>query len=134
MTYVLTLLLLIVIGFAGYVRINPVPEARFTARPGPSEVGIHKTASGVKVVVPLTDLPEDALSKLTQIILSSPRTTQRGTEPAAFVTRSALWRFPDVAVVWQDGDALHIHSALVYGQSDLGVNSARVSTWIDALR
>lgn len=131
MTYILTLLALIVIGFAIYVRITPIPEDRFTGFPGPMSVGFHESLRGIKVVQPLSEVPNDVLSRINAVILSTERTELRGDDPAAYVTKSALWRFPDVTLVWvQDGN-LHIHAELVYGRSDLGVNSARVRGWLD---
>lgn len=67
-----------------------------------------------------------------------------GADPSqtrAYVQRSALFGFPDVVSVAavdlsENGAArasIAIYSRSVYGYSDLGVNSARVSRWLDAL-
>lgn len=114
------------IGFA------PLDPARFEARPGPDVPGLHEETPGLKAVVPLSELPEGALDQLDAIILATPRTQQVG--EGAYVTRSLIWGFPDITRVWVADDNLHIHGALVYGASDLGVNSARIRGWLDALR
>lgn len=85
---------------------------------------------------------------LKAIIEATPRTTllagslsedspQRSYH-ATYVTRSALWGFPDVTtveVVQADAGALvSMHGRLVYGEADFGVNEARVRAWLDALK
>ena len=122
---------------AAYVRFAPVPQDRFYETPGPMEVGEHTSTGGFKAVVPLADLPEDAEARLLEIIEATPRTEPAGkavARPKAYVTRSALWSFPDVTVVWVEDDALHIHGGLVYGSSDLGVNAKRIQGWLEQLR
>ncbi|RME17294.1 MAG: DUF1499 domain-containing protein [Alphaproteobacteria bacterium] len=130
----IALVLLAFVALAGlWVRLAPLPAERLTARPGPMEPGVHPLTGGVKVVRPLADLPEGAFERLCAIAAATPRTRQVGEDPCAFVTRSRLWGFPDIAVIWvQDGN-LHIHSHLVFGRSDLGVNAARVARWLDRL-
>lgn len=135
MTIVKFLLGLIVLvgGLQAWVRLAPLPPARLTARPGPMEPGVHPMTGGVKVVRPLAELPPNALAKLEAIATATPRTDRKGDEPAAFVTRSLLWGFPDIALIWSDGVTLQVHSHLVFGRSDLGVNAARVARWFAEL-
>lgn len=126
-------LLVVVVALGAWIRLRPLPAGRLTARPGPMEPGVHPFKGGVKVVRPLAELPPDALARLTAIAESWPRTTRVGTDPAAFVTRSKLWGFPDIAVIWTDGDDLHLYSRLVFGRDDFGVNAARAARWFEAL-
>jgi hypothetical protein len=135
MTFVKSLLLLVaLIAIAdAWVRFAPLPRARLSAHPGPMEPGVHPMRGGVKIVRPLADLPPDALDKLARIAAGWPRTKRVGDDPIAFVTRSKLWGFPDIALIWSDGMNLHLHSHLVFGSGDLGVNAARVSRWLQAL-
>ncbi|MGE0419824.1 MAG: DUF1499 domain-containing protein [Acetobacteraceae bacterium] len=56
-----------------------------------------------------------------------------------YVVRSAVFNFPDLVTVAIDpvGDdtaTLTIYSRSVYGHSDLGVNRARIETWLQALQ
>lgn len=56
-----------------------------------------------------------------------------------FVTRSRLWGFPDYttvkSLVLTDGQStLAIHGRARFGQSDLGVNRARVGQWLQLLQ
>lgn len=116
-----------------YVRLAPLPRDRLGVRPGPTEEGVHPKAGGVKIVRPLADLPDDAVAKLAAIAAAAPRTQKVGDDPLAFVTRSRLWGFPDIALIWTDGVNLHLHSHLVFGSGDMGVNAARVARWFDTL-
>jgi uncharacterized protein (DUF1499 family) len=55
-----------------------------------------------------------------------------------YVVRSALFNFPDlvtaqVTAAGPDASTLVLYSRSVYGHSDLGVNRARVTTWLAAL-
>jgi Protein of unknown function (DUF1499) len=135
MTLIKTLAIaIILVGLAQlYVRLSPLPRQRLEDRPGPMEPGVHPMKGGVKVVRPLAGLPPDALARLAEIAAATPRTRQVGDDPLAFVTRSALWGFPDIALIWSDGANLHLHSHLVFGNGDLGVNAARVTRWFEAL-
>jgi uncharacterized protein (DUF1499 family) len=99
------------------------------------EPGRHPLAGGVKQVVALSDLAPDAFARLLAIAADTPRTRRigAGDDPAVFVTRTRLWGFPDISVIWSDETNLHIHAHLVIGGSDLGVNAARVARWLDRL-
>ncbi|MBV7409755.1 DUF1499 domain-containing protein [Maritimibacter sp. DP1N21-5] len=131
---VLGLVLLLVIAGA-WVRFAPLPQGRLTATPGPDEPGAHKLTGGIKLVVPLDTLPPDAFDRLLEVAAATPRTERigEGRDPAAFVTRSKLWRFPDIATIWQAEGNLHVYSHLVFGQGDMGVNAAKVTRWMQAL-
>jgi len=54
-----------------------------------------------------------------------------------YVTRSRLWGFPDYTTVQvipgAAGATLALHARARFGQSDVGVNRARVERWRDAL-
>ncbi|MFY0633155.1 MAG: DUF1499 domain-containing protein [Vannielia sp.] len=116
---------LMVLGLA--VRLWPIPAERLTARPGPEGPGWHAMEGGVKLVLP--NAPEDAEARLKKVALDDLRTVSPA--PGTYVTRSAIWQFPDVTRVWRDGArALHIHAHLVIGKGDLGVNRKRLVRWI----
>jgi uncharacterized protein (DUF1499 family) len=77
-----------------------------------------------------------------QIAATQPRTYVLDDHPAAlqtaWVARSARANFPDVIemAVRPDpvgGSELILYSHSIYGQSDFGVNAARVKTWLGAI-
>ncbi|WP_048598096.1 DUF1499 domain-containing protein [Nereida ignava] len=70
---------------------------------------------------------EAALAEIMSVLSALPRTRKVADAPATFVTRSALWAFPDVTRVWIEGDTVHIAGHLIYGKSDMGVNKARIT-------
>lgn len=128
------LFIVVLVAIAGtWVRLAPLPRERLHAIPAPREPGVYPSRGGVRLVRPLADLPPDALDRLVEIAAATPRTRRVGEDPAAFVTRSRLWGFPDIALIWSDGTNLNVDSHLVFGKGDLGVNAARVSRWFDAL-
>lgn len=116
-----------------WIRLAPLPRGRIEAYPGPNEPGVHPMKGGLKVVRRLDELPPDALEKLAAIAAATPRTSKVGDDPLAYVTRSRLWGFPDIALIWSDGTNLHVHSHLVFGRGDMGVNAARVGRWFERL-
>lgn len=70
-------------------------------------------------------------------ILSEPRTKVLAGSPESglttYVTRSALWGFPDYTTVGATETGSVIHARLRFGRSDTGVNARRVTRWVDAV-
>lgn len=138
MNYIVAFILVgvfVVIVGIGWVRLAPLPQDRFSSRPGPDDFGTHVLRGGVKYVLPLINLPDGALNQLTRIALAAPRTrlTHQEEDLFAVVSRTRRIGFPDITVAWVTEDALHVHAYLVYGVSDLGVNAQRVGGWLEAL-
>ena len=80
---------------------------------------------------------EGDLATLDTIIRDTPRTRVLAGSVAegmvTYVTRSAVFGFPDYTTVRQSGDLLEIYGRLRFGQSDLGVNAARIDGWLGRL-
>ncbi len=76
--------------------------------------------------------PAALLARLDTIALATPRTTQLAADSTriTWVTRSALWGFPDYTTAEVRPDGLYILARLRFGQSDLGVNAARLNDWL----
>jgi uncharacterized protein (DUF1499 family) len=132
---IIAVIVAFIVVFGIWVRVSPLPEDRLTAKPGPDEPGVHPSMGGIKVVRPLDTLPKGAFDKMLDIAAATPCTERvgEGTDPAAFVTRSKLWAFPDIAVIWVEDGNLHVQSHLVFGRGDMGVNAAKVTRWFDRL-
>jgi uncharacterized protein (DUF1499 family) len=134
---ILGLVLLAMVGLAAYVRLAPSDPARWNTDPAEGTSGAN--AHVARVFVPLP--PAEALAAFDAVALAAPRTGQvAGSLEAGritYVSRSALWGFPDyttVAAIPDDGGSrLIIHARARFGQSDLGVNAARVNRWLAAL-
>lgn len=88
----------------------------------------------------LSSDPETAnglLASLDHIALATPRTSrlagslQEGR--VTWITRGALWGFPDYTTAQVHPDGLYVHARLRFGRSDLGVNAARLESWLSRL-
>ena len=136
-TVILGLLLVLTLGFAAWVRLAPSDPARWHTDPAQGAAGPNSHVA--KVFVPLP--PEEALAAFDAVALAEPRTRRLAGSPAegriTYVSRSRLWGFPDyttvAAVPEEGGSSLVLHARARFGQSDLGVNAARVGRWVAAL-
>lgn len=133
-TALLALVIVLASSLAIYARVKPLPVDRLQDHPGPQGRGTYLMEGGVKYVLPLGQLPENGVELLLDIARHAPRTTELPSSSGnTFVTRSKLFGFPDIIRIWQADGHLHIHSHLVIGRSDLGVNGARIEGWIKQL-
>jgi uncharacterized protein (DUF1499 family) len=134
---VLGALALAAIGGSTWVRLAPSDPALWHTDPRDGAAGGN--AHVARSVVPLA--PAEALAALDAVALAEPRTVRLAGTPAegriTYVTRSALWGFPDYTTVAAEpgdgGTLLVIHARARFGRSDLGVNAARVGRWLAAL-
>jgi uncharacterized protein (DUF1499 family) len=55
-------------------------------------------------------------------------------ERLTYVTRSRWIGFPDYTTIEQDGDVIKLYARLRFGQSDLGVNKARLDGLLERVR
>ncbi|MBD3787400.1 MAG: DUF1499 domain-containing protein [Sphingomonadales bacterium] len=130
----LALLLIGILGFAAWVRLAPVRPERWHRVPSTAaQVGDWVEPGGFEAVRQLPK-PQAAMTALDAIIMATPRTTRLEGAPedglVTYVTRSALWGFPDITNLWIEGGRLHIRGHLIYGRSDLGVNRTRIEGWL----
>ena len=129
-----------------YVRMAPMrpadwhrdpTEADRTGRPNDYLVG----PAGDREAVVVDELPEALLARLDAVALAEPRTTRLAGSPAegwvSYLQRSVVVGFPDVVNVRADpegsGSQLVVWSRSRFGQSDFGVNKARVDRWLAML-
>ena len=125
------ILALVIAGLA-YIRLAPSEPSRWHVPPKVS--GDQDFSAGVKRLVAAGP---DGLARLDAIIRATPRTrvlagsVEEGM--ITYITRSAVFGFPDYTTVRQVDDKLAIHARLRFGRSDLGVNRARVDGWLAAL-
>ena len=122
-----------VAGFALWVRLAPSDPGRWHVPPpearGSFRWGVVEELAGGQA----------RFDRLADIIAASARTRLLAGSKAegrmTFVSRSALWGFPDYTTISRAGNGARIivHARLRFGGSDLGVNRARVEGWIEAL-
>ena len=123
---------LIVLGvFAGaaYVRLAPTDTARWHRIP--EAITDRDLRNGVMRVIAAQD---HTLERLDAIIRDTPRTQVLAGKTSegmiTYVTRSAVFGFPDYTTVRRVGDQIEIYGRLRFGKSDLGVNAARINGWL----
>ena len=143
-----TALILIVILIGGglaYIRLGPSDPARWHTDPQTAEPGTGRYVvkpEGGDSAGPLLAMPPDAaLAAFDRVALATPRTAALAGSVEegriTYITRSAFFGFPDYtsveAVPAEGGSQLAIFARLRFGQSDFGVNQARVEGWLAAL-
>jgi len=73
------------------------------------------------------------LARLDAIALATPRTRRLAGGVAegsiTWITRSALWGFPDYTTAEVQADGLYIFARIRFGGGDGGVNAARLREW-----
>lgn len=129
---VLALLIVAIVGFSAYVRLAPTDPARWHV---PITATSDKDMPGG--VIRVRDGQANRLADLDAILRAAPRTRHlAGSVPdgrVTYITRTRVWGFPDYTTIEARGDDLLIFGRLRFGQSDIGVNKARVTGWLEAL-
>lgn len=126
-----------VVAAALWVRLAPTDPVRWHTDPRSGTEGTNSHVA--KAFVPLA--PHAALAALDAVALATPRTRRIAGSAEdgriTWVTRSALWGFPDfttaTAVPDGQGTSLLILARSRFGTYDWGVNRARVADWLSRL-
>lgn len=125
-------IVLIIVGGLAWIRLAPSDPAVWHV--DPQVTANQDLAGGVRRRIPAEDGTFEALDR---IILATPRTEvlEGSVEDGkvTYITRSQWMGFPDYTTVMENGDVLELHARLRFGQSDMGVNKARVESWLDRL-
>jgi len=128
----IVVILVILAGFAAYVRLAPSDPTAWHVVP---DVTGDETGAGEAKRLIAGD--QVRLAALHDIALATPRTEVLAGDVASghvtYVTRSALWGFPDYTTVHLREDGIALWGRLRFGQSDMGVNAARLDDWIARL-
>lgn len=134
---ILIALLILLAGLMLYVRLAPTSVERWHTGPTATEPFDRQDAGGFTAARRITAPAADVLAAFEQRALATPRTRLLAGSVAegllTFQTRSLFWGFPDYTTVTVADDLLIVHGRLRFGQSDLGVNKARVLAWLDSL-
>jgi len=147
-TLVLAIVTAVVAAFALYVRLASNDPAVWDvdpltlAKPTKSNHFLVRSDSGDSTGKVYETTPQDLLAAFDAVAVAAPRTTMLARSVVSgqitYVTRSALWGFPDFTTVKavQDGRGarLVIFARSRFGVSDLGVNRARTEDWLSKLR
>jgi hypothetical protein len=137
MIRVIVVALALGVGAMTYVRLAPTDIARWHQLDQMAVPGDVAAPGGFMAARRITADAAQVLAAVDAIARATPRTRPIAGSVAegmvTYQTRSLIWGFPDHTTVAVQGDLLVIHGRLTFGQSDMGVNRARVRDWLDQL-
>jgi hypothetical protein len=131
--YLLGIVLFVVLAFGLYVRLAPTDVARWH-QPITAVEDADLPGGAIRVIA-----ADDALwAEAGRTLQALPRThVVAGSADEGritYVTRSALWGFPDYTTVEYGDDTLKLFARLRFGGSDMGVNAKRLERVLSALK
>lgn len=132
------------VAFAAYVRLAPSDPARWHVGPDsgwyqdlPWNEVAPVTGGAILRLSVTQGVSSDWLARLDAVALATPRTARLAGSVEAgritWITRSALWGFPDYTTVELREEGLYIYARLRFGRDDRGVNAARLRDWLARL-
>ncbi len=140
LTIALGLVAVLVAGFAFWVRLAPTDPSAWHQPAYPKGLGDFPADGGFEAVRPLNRPAAEVLAEADRVIMATPRTDRIAGSVEegmiTYVTRSALWGFPDYTTVWvteSETPTISFHGRLRFGRSDMGVNRARIEDWLAEL-
>jgi uncharacterized protein (DUF1499 family) len=117
-----------------HIALNPRPAN--IATPSPDKITALNNGAYVDLTA-AADQTQALLAKLDGIALASPRTQRVAgsaeTGRITWVTRSAIWGFPDYTTAESTPTGITIFARQRFGAGDFGVNAARLAAWITSL-
>lgn len=135
--YGLAILVVLAAGLAAYVRLAPSDPARWHVDPAATPDPTTPNFARADLVLP--DPPEAVAARLAGVATADGATVLAGGGlHTTWVSRSRLVGYPDYTSVRlepaEGGTRLIALARSRFGQSDLGVNRARLDRWLAALR
>lgn len=141
--WILAAFILLVLGLMAYVRFAPVDPKVWHRAPDILGIGDHAFQGGFGAVRAITTTPEGLLEAIDRTAVATPRTVRIAGSVAdgmvTYETRSAGFGFPDyttAAIITSNDNGpsvLQIIGRQRFGIEDLGVNQARIESWLDQL-
>jgi len=141
---ILGIAVLALLGFAAWVRLVPSDPAVWHVDPATvtdrgAENSFLLAAGGDAGPLELPLPPDEAAARVDAVALATPRTTRLAGQGdfVTYLTRSAVVGFPDYTSVrilpTATGSEVLIFARSRFGESDFGVNRARVEDWVARL-
>ena len=132
---------LVALAGVAYVRLSPTDIATFHVAPVATQAGDTPGAHSFKAARQITTPAADILRAINQIAEQTDRTQLVAGGPGegvmTYQTRSAVMGYPDYTTVTvtdgAEGPLLVINARSRFGESDMGVNRARVEDWLARL-
>lgn len=139
----IALLLAVFVAGLSYIRLAPTNAHKWRIERMPTDPGEYPGMGRYLVNVPLSGDSQTQFNALKHIALGTPRTRVIAEFPATreiiLETRSLVLGFPDYTTLQlipanEARDAtLRVLGRLRFGKHDLGVNQARIQTWLASL-
>ncbi len=127
------IILIGVVMVMGFIRLAPVDVGRWH-QPILADVDKDMKIGAIRVV----PAGADGLARVNEVMLGLERTVAIAGSVEegriTYVTRSAVFGFPDFTTAEQDGDVVKMFARLRFGGSDLGVNRKRLERVLAALK
>lgn len=131
------LILAAALGLVAYVRLAPSDPARWHVAPLAEGPPGQVVAGEGRASLRLAGDGPALLARLDAVALATPRTQRLAGSVAegriTWITRSALWGFPDYTTAEAGPEGLRVHARLRFGRGDMGVNAARLTDWLSRL-
>ncbi|WP_420863713.1 DUF1499 domain-containing protein [Algirhabdus cladophorae] len=135
--WIIGTLVILAVALAAYARLAPISVTDWHVAP---EVAGEETLAGsYKTQVAMEGPVNEAQAQIKAIALATPRTKVLAEDDGliTFITRSAGFGFPDFTTVAFEtsGDQVtaKFYARLKIGKADMGVNKARVQSWLAQL-
>lgn len=129
MKIIILVVVLAIAGAMAWVRLAPSDPSVWHAMP--AAITNHDLPGGAMRIYAAGD---KALARFDGIAMQTPRTHRLAGSVEdgmiTYVTRSAVFGFPDYTTVRDAGPQLEIYGRLRFGRSDFGVNAARIDNWL----
>lgn len=124
--YIIVIICIGIIGFAGYVRFAPTDSAQWH-----QSIEASADQSMGRGAIRVLSAERAGFEQVDRAMRALPRTEVLAGSPEdgliTYVTRSQLWGFPDYTTVQFSEGTLKLFARLRFGASDLGVNAARLT-------
>ena len=131
--YLIGIALFVVVALALYVRLAPSDTARWHQ---PIEASADADLAGGAIRV--LDADKASFDEVDSMMQSLPRTQVLAGSVedglVTYITRSQLWGFPDYTTAQFENGTLKLFARLRFGGSDLGVNAARLTQVLAAIK
>lgn len=139
------------LGAMAYVRLAPSDPAKwhvdlekdrpavmsFTLMPPGTDMVRSLTGGAYADLFSTSETAIDLLKKLDAVASATPRTTRLAGSVEdgriTWITRSALWGFPDYTTAQVTTGGMTLYARLRFGREDFGVNAKRLSDWLSRL-
>ena len=130
--YIIVIIVCVILALMAYVRLAPTDAAKWH-QPVTAAEDADMAGGAIRVVT----ADQDDLARVDAAMRAMPRThvlagsVEEGR--ITYVTRSAVWGFPDYTTAQFSDGVLKLHARLRFGRSDFGVNAARLSAVLRAV-